>query len=235
VIIGACVVYNNSHIFHKSLQSFNILCDKIIVIDDGSNDCNEIDRRKIIEYNFKKNFIFGKIQKTEKEIQRRSELWNLICDNVKENDWIILLDSDECIFEKDYKHLLDLMKQNQNDERIQWIALRLYNMWTETQYRIDGYWNPKFELKRRIFKLHKGEYKPIGFNPETVECGEVPEYVFNTNGINTECHLLHLGYITDAERQRKYEFHKRVDPEGKFHLNSHINSIIEKPELVELK
>ena len=35
MIIGACVVYNNNHIFHKPLQSFNFLCNEIVIIDDG--------------------------------------------------------------------------------------------------------------------------------------------------------------------------------------------------------
>lgn len=235
MIIGASVVHNNCEIFKRTLKTFDALCDEIIVLDDGSDQCTELERHKDIEENFSKPFIFSKIQKSEKEIQRRSELWGMVCNNADEGDWIILLDSDEVIFHKDHKRLLDILRTNKNDERIDWVAMRLYNMWTETEYRVDGYWNPKFELKRRIFKLHKGGYRPRDFNEATVECGEVPEYVFNHSGLNTEIKLLHLGYITEAERRRKYEFHKRVDPEGKFHLSSHINSIIENPTLEVLK
>lgn len=234
MIIGACVVHNNSHIFHRALESFNDLCDNLVVIDDGSTDCLETDRYNVIEKIFKKPFVLGKIEKTEKEIERRSELWNMVCGLGKEGDWIVLLDSDECFRKKDINRLKNLMKLHKNDERINYIGTRLYNMWSETEYRVDGYWNPKFEMKRRIFKLKEGKYHPRNFNKETVECGEVPDYVHTLKGVDSICKLLHLGYITESERKRKYEFHKRVDPEGKFHLSSHIDSIIEKPTLVTL-
>lgn len=235
MIIGASVVYNNKEIFKRTLATFNGLCDEIAVIDDGSNECSSQERNRDIENIFNKPFYFSKIEKTENEFMRRSILWQVLCGTFKENDWIVLLDSDESYFSKDWKYLLDLMHKNKNDDNINWISSRLYNMWSEKEYRIDGYWNPKFELKRRIFKLHKGNYLPLNYTPTTIECGEVPEYVFRTRGINTECHLLHWGYISESERKRKYDFHKKVDPDGKFHLSSHINSIIEKPELVELK
>jgi len=231
-IIGACVVYNNQHIFHKPLETFRALCDKIIIVDD----CSGFFYKGMIQKYYNKNnwrvYALGK--KTKKEIERRSKLWNLICEDSTENDWIVLLDSDESYHEKDWKHLLDLMNQYKNDDHIRYIATRLYNMWSETEYRIDGYWNPKFELKRRIFKLKKGDYVPRNFNPNIIECGEVPSYVFGLSGINTECKLLHWGYVLPKERQRKYEFHKKVDPEGKFHLSSHIDSIIQKPTLTTL-
>jgi glycosyltransferase involved in cell wall biosynthesis len=235
MIIGACVVYNNCHVFNKTLESFNALCDELVVIDDGSTECTADERHKVIESLFKKPFIFNKIEKTEKEIQRRSQLWENICSIGNENDWIVLLDSDECYFEKSIPRLLKLMNDNHINDNIVYIASSLFNMWTETEYRVDGYWNPKFEMKRRIFKLKKDVYKPQNFTEATVECGEVPGYVFRSSGIVTDCKLLHLGYIKEEDRLRKYNWHKQIDPEGKFHLSSHINSIIETPVLEELK
>jgi len=231
MIIGACVVYNNCHIFNKTLESFNALCDELVVIDDGSTECTGEERHKTIESIFKKPFVFGRIEKTNKEFKRRSILWTNVCNMGKENDWIVLLDSDECYYSKNNSRLLNLMRKHKGDDNIGYIATRLFNMWSETEYRVDGYWNPKFELKRRIFKLRKDVYMPQNFNNETVECGEVPGYVFHLSGVVTDCKLLHLAYARAEDRQRKYDWHKKIDPEGKFHLSSHIDSIITKPEL----
>ena len=235
MIIGACVVYNNVEIFKRTLSCFNDLCDLLVVIDDGSDKCSFKERELDIGQCYKKDFCLLRIGKSEKEIIRRSILWEKICELGNDDDWIVLLDSDEIFHKKDIDRLKILMKQNQEHEGIIWIATRLYNMWSETEYRIDGYWNPKFELKRRIFKLKKGDYYPLNFDKKTIECGEVPSYVFHTSGLNTECKLLHLGYITESERIRKYDFHKQVDPDGNFHASEHIESIIKKPTLEKLK
>ena len=234
MIIGACVVYNNVEIFKRTLGCFNDLCDRVVVVDDGSTDCTEIERSRVIKSIFKKPFIFKRIEKTKKEIHRRSTLWKNVCDIGNENNWVVLLDSDECVHKKDIKRLLSLMKMYQEHEGMQYIGTRLYNVWSETEYRVRGYWNPKYEMKRRIFKLKKGAYYPYNLNVKNIECGEIPSYVYTASGLNTECKLLHLGYITESERRKKYYFHKKVDPEGKFHLSAHIESIIQKPELVTL-
>jgi len=233
MIIGASVVHNDLHVFSKLLESFEGLCDKLVIVDDGSSECTEKERHDLISKSFSKPFIFKRIEKSKKEYERRSMLWSMLCENSNRGDWIVLLDSDECYYNKELPELKELMLIHSN---INYISTRLYNMWSETHYRVDGYWNPTYGIKRRIFRMFKDSvYRPDNFNPDTIECGEVPKYVFGLRGIDTGYKLLHLGYIRQEDRQRKYDFHKKVDAEGKFHLSSHINSIIQEPVLLELK
>ena len=67
-IIGACVVYNNQHIFHKPLQTFNALCDKLFIVDDGSTECSLKERSKMIQDIFSKPSIIDRIPKSIYEI-----------------------------------------------------------------------------------------------------------------------------------------------------------------------
>lgn len=137
-------------------------------------------------------------------------------------DWILALDADETI--SDPADLMNVVHQADmlGDGAI---SLRLYEFWTETQYRTDGYW---FGTKTpRLYKWQSGGMiadKPMG-------CGSEPTYVQEVRKFQQDrCHLLHWGYVRPEDRIRKHSaYSARLGGHG--HDNTHVNSIITEPML----
>lgn len=232
MIISGTVTHNEKYILN-AIGSLKQFADIMVIVDDGSpleyydflNTFKEADNR----------IKLYRIEKTRTEYERRNYLWERIKEFAEEGSWIVILDADEKIADEDISKLKKILKENENNYRIETIDIILYNLWSWTEYRTDGYWHPKHGLKKRIFKFKDTlPFEPLKWKEGLSECGEVPSAVYGMSGIQTDIKLLHLGYILPEDRRRKYEFHKKADPEGKFHISSHVESIIQETQLAKL-
>ena len=139
-------------------------------------------------------------------------------------DWFILMDADELIYEKDIPELKKVL----SIPDIDWIQVCRYNMWTPTEYRVDGLWFG--EGCRRIYR---NEPK---FGTEWTEfklaARSMPNWLRQGKGRGkiTRIRMMHLGYIRPEDRKAKYERFMKYDA-GKFHNLKHLQSIIERPTL----
>lgn len=137
-------------------------------------------------------------------------------------DWILALDADETISEPDaVEHLISAAEKMQDDA----IGLRLYEFWSETEYRVDGFWFTA--ITPRLYKWQSGGQiadKPMG-------CGSEPTYVRSRRAFQqSRCDLLHWGYLRPEDRVRKHAaYSARLGGHG--HDNGHVNSIITTPML----
>lgn len=227
MIISGTVTHNEKYIY-DCLNSLKQFCDLIIIVDDGSESGYRLCLRDYALNNPKVSYF--EIPKTDREYERRSFLWEKISEHSKEKDFITILDADETI---DYQDIPKLKSYLENPD-IECLEIILYNMWSKDEYRVDGYWNPRYGVKKRIFRYQKQRpFQPFPFYKELKECGEVPAYVFSLPAVRTDIKLLHLGYILPEDRIKKYNFHKKIDPEGKFHLSSHIESILNPNPVLE--
>lgn len=139
-----------------------------------------------------------------------------------EGDWILALDADETLSEPT---AIDDVIRSAEKLQDRAIGLHLYEFWTETEYRIDGYWFGT--ITPRLYKWQPGGHiadKPMG-------CGSEPTYVRSFRVFNQDrCNLLHWGYLRPEDRVRKHAaYSARLGGHG--HDNSHVNSIITEPML----
>lgn len=208
---------------------FNLLkfVDKLIILDDKSDDktyewlnfnikISKEAREKIILYQMSKPTFY------ENEKEMRTILWQKIKLIAKEDDWIIINDADEMIPEKYHIQIKNIIRREQ---RFTSITTKLYNMWSETHYRIDGAWGN--DPKRRIFKFKN--FDEWMFNRK-ISCGEVPAYVWKEMTYVSDIKLKHLAYMKEEDRIRKHKFYMEW-ARGNSHAQYHLESIIQSPVL----
>lgn len=140
----------------------------------------------------------------------------------KEGDWILALDADETISDPcDLANVIHSAEMMFNDS----ITLRLYEFWTPTEYRVDGYW-----FTTRTPRLYK--WQPGGhITDKEMGCGSEPTYVQKASRFHQDrCRLLHWGYVREEDRIRKHAaYTARLGGHG--HDTTHVDSIIKEPML----
>jgi glycosyltransferase involved in cell wall biosynthesis len=144
----------------------------------------------------------------------------------KDGDWVLSLDADETINKPE---LIPGLIQEAEQEGRQWVGLPLYEFWTPTQYRTDGFWFGTTTM--RLYKWHENGI----FRPLAMACGSEPHYVFGSRGLwQDQVHLLHWGYVRKEDRARKHKAYTEREG-GHGHNNQHVNSIVTTPTLAEYK
>lgn len=173
--------------------------DKIIIVDDCSTDntveiCRSFGPKvEVVSHQFGKS-MFG-----ENESVLREYLWNLVRREAKEGDWIVSLDADE-EFSSNFTSWARGFITSQNP--YEYVTFKLLDMWTPTQYRVDGLWSP---LITRMFRYHD---QPFGLTG-TLHCGCVPAFAWMTGKefTRSDIKLKHLGWINDEDKSRKFDFY----------------------------
>lgn len=137
-------------------------------------------------------------------------------------DWILSLDADETI---NRPSVLPEMIANAKQLGLPSISMPLYEFWTPTQYRVDGFWFGGHP--RRLFEYREGTSIPL----REMACGSEPLFVSQEpTYMQHDVHLLHWGYVRPEDRPRKHTaYTTRAGGHG--HNNSHVNSIISEPSL----
>lgn len=155
--------------------------------------------------------------------QRHQEWVDLHC---SPGDWVLALDADETINKPELVY--DLTERARAGGK-QVIGLPLYEFWTPTEYRVDGFW---FGTRAtRLYQWQQGGQ----IADASMACGAEPTYVRSAALVHgayqqDEIHLLHWGYLREQDRLRKWEaYTKRLGGHG--HNNDHVASIVTSPSL----
>lgn len=135
------------------------------------------------------------------------------------HDFIVTIDADEVVIDP------DMLKAGAAEFPGQKIALTFHEMFSFTHYRVDGHWKP-------YTAWIMFPYRPSGvFRDQHLAAGREPTYVWNlTPAKNPVSDLLHYGYATQEDRERKYERYMTLDG-GKYHDINHLKSILRPPDL----
>jgi len=137
-------------------------------------------------------------------------------------DWVLALDADETVSQPDALEQIIHSAERLNDQAI---TLPLYEFWSETEYRVDGYW---FGTQAPVlYKWREG----AKIADREMGCGREPTFVRNVQVFRqTVVHLQHWGYLHPEDRSRKHKaYSERLGGHG--HDNGHVNSIIAEPTL----
>jgi glycosyltransferase involved in cell wall biosynthesis len=225
-IIGGLLVRNEEHRWLRLfLESFKLICDEVVVVDDASTDrtvdiCYEFgcDIHSSLKSGFEEN-----------EYIPRLRLWNLCVRKAKINDIIIILDADEIIDQIEalkFRHyLLEADIKNES------FALALFDMWNEKQYRSDLLWTAHTRAWAIATRYKPGIYN---FAKNKLHCGRLPlEVIYKNVLFFKDIRIKHLGWSTKIDRQFKYDRYMRLDSEFIFGIKAQYDSILdENPNLL---
>lgn len=226
MLIGCMLVRNEQGRWLETvLQQMKSVCDKIIILDDGSIDNTPEISRQYGEVFYSDRSYWG-----TNELKQRKLLWELATSYAINGDWILCMDADETIPNIDK---LPEMIGKADALRCDGIGFRLYDMWDGVHYRDDELWNAHNRDWVMCVK-YISERVYIWRNTK-LHCGRFPENAVTLCG-NTGLALQHWGWSRPADRQIKYERYMKVDSEGKTGSLDQYRSILDaNPNLIKFK
>jgi glycosyltransferase involved in cell wall biosynthesis len=193
--------------------------DEAVIIDDGSTDgtvrvCKEI--LKDIPLHIIQNEASG----FDNEGALRQKQWR---ETIKTNpDWILNLDADEVLTESFWKEKQALI----DDPRYDIYSFRLYDMWNDTHYRDDEYWNAHSVY--RPFLIRYQPAFPYKYSEFPQHCGRFPMNIFSHPEARTEFKVKHFGWATEEDRLAKKERYRMLDPDAIYGIKGQYDSIMDK-------
>jgi len=232
-VIGSLVIKNEKDRYLEDCikHAFTFL-DDIFVYDDRSTDGSaelalDLGCRVVRRPDSRPSFI-------NHEGKFRYAAWRAFEQVIKPSlsDWVFSFDADEfMVAESDIRKSLDTAIGRADARNEIGIILPFPEVFkienNKFYYRTDGLWN---KIKGpRLFKYDfNGSWsdKPMG-------CGSEPDYV-KRGPLSTQnygLNVLHLGYAKDCDKESKYKRYSSLSEHG--HNNSHIESILKTPTLVE--
>jgi glycosyltransferase involved in cell wall biosynthesis len=181
--------------------------DAAVILDDASTDdtvavCREVLKGKPLTIVSNQHHGFSN------EINLRKQLWQLTIQT--DPDWILALDADEIFEDNIVQYIRQLIDQPDFD----YYAFRLYDMWDETHYREDTFWQA-----HKIYRVFLTRYQPdfeYLWYEASQHCGRLPYNIFSLPGCQCYVRLKHYGWATPGLREEKYKRYLALDPEGKF-------------------
>jgi Glycosyl transferase family 2 len=203
-VIGAMRIKNEARWIKRSIESQLDACNKILVLDDGSTDGTQDivrsfgDRCVLIQSPFEgvnegrdKNFI----------------LKHLVAANPA---WVLWIDGDETLERGGGYGLLREM----SDSVACVYSMRVMYLWdNENLVRTDGVYG---QFRRPSLFRVMGQpvdklFFSTGGDGPNFHCGNVPQGLVGSVLMSTT-RIKHFGYLDWAERQRKYEWYNKIDP-----------------------
>lgn len=223
---GVLRVRNEARWIRRVIESLLPLCQTVYVMDDHSDDgtpyiCAGVERVRVFDSPFSgfdeardKEWLLGKVREDKPDI-------------------VVAIDGDE-VLEADGPDKIRALAAAGNA----WSFRVLYLWDSDDRIRTDGVYS---RLTRpSMFRLRAtcGKYlRTRAGNGANLHCSSVPaDLIRSVHG--SDVRLWHLGYRDRADRLRKYEFYRRIDPNNPLEDNyRHIvqGDVPEVPATAKLK
>lgn len=230
IVMGLLVKNEKGKFIEEYLDKNLILCDRLVVLDDKSDDGT---LEYIQQFNENESTIPINIFTSNKshwgtaEWKQRKRLFDLCNTYANERDWITIVDCDELICNP--IELRNFMLDSLADS----ISVRFYDMWNTCQYRSDKYWQA--HLNPFLFAIRKNMTESI-WNNTPLHCGRWPmvQTKYGQGDINTSFQVKHMGWASKIGRLKKYKRYMNIDPNGEYGWMKQYCSIIdENPNLID--
>jgi glycosyltransferase involved in cell wall biosynthesis len=223
MIHGAMLVRNEQgRYLEKVLEQMVKVCDRIVFIDDASTDDTEyicirygVQCKDGFRLRYSEESLWG-----INELKQRKRLWELATEGAAFGDWILCLDADETF---DKPELVKSYIPQAEAAGCNSLAFRLYDMWDETHFRDDYYWQAHNGVWPFCVKHEDLDY----FWKETpLHCGRFPMNAGNKIAM-CPVRIQHWGWSRPEDRREKYDRYMRADPEGESGCLGQYQSILD--------
>ena len=199
------------------LANLNGHIDEAVIIDDGSCD-NTIDMCREILKGIPLHIIKNDKSMFASESSLRKKQWH---ETVKTNpDWILNLDADEILEDGFWDNAQELI----NNQDYDFYCFRLYDMWDDTHYREDQYWNAH-SVYRPFLMRYQPTFNYI-WNETPQHCGRFPMNTFSFPKTKSEFRVKHLGWSTLEDKSEKYRRYHLLDPDAIYGIREQYESIM---------
>ncbi|MEG0751667.1 MAG: glycosyltransferase [Oscillospiraceae bacterium] len=176
--------------------------DEAVIVDDASTDrtveiCQEI--LKDIPLRLVRN----KTPMFEDSVKLRKKQWT---ETVRTNpDWILNLDPDEIVEAKFWDSADEMINSSDFDIYL----FRLYDMWSETHYREDKFWNSQSTFKPFLQRFQPDfEYDWVDL-PQN--CGRFPTNTESLPQREVEFRVQNFGWSKPEDRAVKFEKYNNIN------------------------
>ncbi len=218
ITLSMCVKNEAGAVLEQTLKSLVGHIDEAVIIDDNSTD-GTVDHCRSIFKNIPLHIVKNEVSMFQNESTLRKKQWE---ETIKTNpDWILNLDADEVI----EPSFWEMKKQLLNDKEYDAYSFRLYDMWNESEYRDDTYWNA--HNTHRTFLLRYQPSFPYKFSDKLQHCGRFPINIFSHKTCRTSSKIQHFGWSTEELRQKKYGRYHALDPNGTYGVRAQYASILD--------
>lgn len=225
ITLSMIVKNEEGRYLNQVLNSLKGHIDEAVIIDDGSTD-NTIKICQEILHGIPLHIIQNEKSMFANEVVLRKKQWR---ETIKTNpDWILNLDADEILEEGFWDNVENLI--NRCD--IDFYCFRLYDMWNETHYREDEYWNAH-SIYRPFLMRYQPNFNYI-WNEIPQHCGRFPINTISFQKATSEFRVKHFGWATEKDRAEKYKRYQRLDPDAIYGIREQYDSIMDtNPNLIK--
>lgn len=223
ITLSMIVCNEEKRYLRQALMTHRAWIDQAVIIDDGSTDGTVAMCRELLQ-GIPLVLVQNPVSRFSDEVSLRKQQWE---ETLSTNpEWILNLDADE-VLTPDFGILRDDILSGMEEA----IYLRLYDMWSETAYREDAYWQAHMYYRPFLVKYRPGMVYEWKETPQ--HCGRFP---LSIQHLPYACHpprVKHYGWAREEDRVRKYERYQRLDPEAQYGWKEQYESILDaEPRLI---
>jgi len=197
MILGLCCVKNSERWFERVLGSHLRICDRVLVLDDGSTD-----RTGEIAQSFGQVTYFRQEGLPRNEARDRNRLFEKA--HAFNPDWCWWFDGDETLWRGERKDILGVPADRNT------LSTQLLDLWGDEHHYAADWSHPKLHVFRYLSELCR-HYKWVGRGTHQIHCGGRPRldaYQRSERILSAPIVELHWSWMTPeacAEKLRQYE------------------------------
>ncbi|MFJ2047635.1 MULTISPECIES: glycosyltransferase family 2 protein [Paenibacillus] len=212
------IVRNEEHRYlRQALETHRPWIDRAVIIDDGSTDHTVALCQEMLE-GIPLTLIVNPASLFADEVSLRKQQWETTVATGPE--WILNLDADE-ILTTDFGIVRNQLLGGTEDA----IYFRLFDMWSDTHYREDQYWQAH-AYYRPFLVRYRPEWS-YEWKETPQHCGRFP---LTIQHFAYGCHsprVKHYGWARAEDRIRKYERYQALDPDARYGWKEQYESILD--------
>lgn len=211
-IVGALRVKNEARWITDVIKSMTPICDHIVLFDDGSSD-------NTVELAFgasdQKLVVVHTPFNTMDEARDKDLLLSMAAAQPTV-DWIVMIDGDEVLEPLAPMRLVAAI-ESADKLNVSVLSMQVCYLWdSPNMWRTDGLYGDYF--RPSMFKVAGVNRDKLKFtrtgNGPNLHCSNFPQGL--PGGVSKiNCRLLHYGYMYAEDRQRKYEWYNKIDPNNR--------------------